>query len=326
MDITKEQKIKLYTNMVRVRKLDELIAKAFYDKKLVGPFFHSQQGQEAIGVGANTYLRPDDYLFYTHRGHGLCEVISKGLPAKNFVSEHFGKVTGSCKGVGFFNNCDPKLGFYGLDGTVGGEFTMGAGAGLAAKMRGKGQVVAIFLGDGATGRGTLHEAMLMCANWKLPVIWLCSNNGMGMWVPVGVAFPKENIADLAFGYGIPSAVVDGQDVLAVYESVQTAVARARAGEGPSFIEFKTCRFNAQLEGAPDISQEGLRSEEEVSAWKQRDPVKLFREKLLNEGVLSQADADRIDREALAEAEEAEKFATESPVPTPDILEKLLYAD
>jgi len=326
MNITKEQKVTLYTNMVRVRKLDEFMVKAFYDGKIAGPFFHSQQGQEAIGVGACTFLRQDDYLFHTHRGHGLCEVIAKGLPAKAFVSEHFGKATGSCKGLGFATNCDLKLGFFGMAGTVGGEFTLGAGAGLAAKLRDKGQVVAIFLGDGATGRGTLHEAMLMCANWKLPVLWLCSNNGMGMWVPVEVAYPKENIADLAFGYGIPASVVDGQDVMAVYEAVQTAVDRARAGEGPGFIEFKTCRFRSQLEGAPDINQDGLRSEEVVNAWQQRDPINFFREKLLNEGILNQTDIDRIDREALDEAKEAERSTMESPAPTADILEKALYAD
>jgi len=326
MNITKEQKITLYSNMVRVRKLDEFIVKAFYEGKLAGPFFHSQQGQEAIGVGACTFLRQDDYIFHTHRGHGLCEVIAKGLPAKSFVAEHCGKATGSCKGIGFFNNCDLNLCFFGMGGTVGGEFTVGAGASLAAKLRGKEQVVAIFFGDGATGRGTLHEGMLMSANWKLPVLWLCSNNGMGMWVPVEAAFPKENLADLAFGYGIPASVVDGQDVMTVYEAVQNAAARARAGEGPSFIEFKTCRFRAQLEGANDISQDGLRSEEEVNAWKQRDPIKLFREKLLNDGTLNQTDIDRIDREAMAEIEEADRFATESPVPTTDILGKLLYAD
>lgn len=326
MDLTKEQKIKLYTNMVRVRKLDEFIVQAFYNKRLAVNVFHSQQGQEAVGVGACTFLKPDDYMFHTHRGHGLCESIAKGLPAKAIVAEHFGKVTGSCKGMGFFHNCAPELGFFGMGGTVGGEFTVGPGVALAAKLRGKGQVTAIFLGDGATGRGTLHEGMLMSANWKLPVLWLCSNNGMSMWVPVEVSFPKENIADMAYGYGIPASIVDGQDVEAVYEAVQAAVERGRAGEGPSFIEFKTCRFRAQAEGIPDKCEDGLRSEELVNAWKQRDPIQLYREKLLNEGVLTGADIERIDREADQEIAEAEKFAKESPPPTPDILEGLLYAD
>jgi acetoin:2,6-dichlorophenolindophenol oxidoreductase subunit alpha len=326
MGITREQKIQLYINMVRVRKVDELMVKAFFDKKLAGPYFHSQQGQEAIGAGAATFLRPDDYVFHSHRGHGLCEVIAKGLPVKKFVAEHFGKVTGSCRGVGFLNSCDLTLGLFGMGGTVGGEFTVGTGVGLAARLRGKGQVVTIFFGDGATGRGSLHEGMLMSANWKLPVIWLCSNNGMGMWVPVKVTFPKENIADLAFGYGIPASIVDGQDVLAVYEAVRGAVTRAREGEGPSFIEFKTCRFRPQLEGVPDICQEGLRSEEELNAWKERDPIKLMQEKLLKENTLTPAEVEKIDREATEEAAEAERLALASPAPSKEILAGLLYAD
>ena len=326
MQIIDEQKIKLYTNMVRVRKADEFLVQAFFAKKLAGPYFHSQQGQEAIGVGAATFLRPDDYIFHSHRGHGLSEVIAKGLPLKKFVAEHFGKATGSCQGIGFINSCDPALGLFGMGGTVGGEFTVGVGAALAAKLRDQGQVAAIFFGDGATGRGSLHEGMLMSANWKLPVVWLCSNNGMGMWVPVKAAFPKENIADLAFGYGIPSAVVDGQDVLAVCQAVQEAVDLARKGAGPGFIEFKTCRFRSQLEGVPDICQDGLRSEAEIQSWKDRDPVKLFQEKLLKDRILTLAEVERIDRESRAEVAEAERFALDSPAPSGKILDELLYAD
>ncbi|MFC1970500.1 thiamine pyrophosphate-dependent dehydrogenase E1 component subunit alpha [Chloroflexota bacterium] len=321
MTLTTEQKIKLYTNMVRVRKLDELLVE-------VNPLssFHSQQGQEAIGVGACSFLRKDDYLFHTHRGAGVCEVISKDVPAKVWLAERFGKVTGSCNGIAGFNTCDIDRGLLGMGGTVGGECTVAAGVGLAAKLKGQGQIVAFFLGDGTTGRGTLHEGMLMSANWKLPVVWLCSNNGMALWVPVEVAYPKENIADLAFGYGIPAAVVDGQDVAAVNNAVQVAVNRARAGEGPSFIEFKTCRFRTHSEGSPDFSQGGFRSEEEVDAWKKRDPIILFREKLFQKGILIQDDVDRIDREAAEEAKEAHRFAVESPPPDPDILPNALYAD
>lgn len=325
MKLTKEQQVKLYTNMVRVRKLDELVIRSLFDGKVIS-FFHSQQGQEAIGVGACTFLRRDDYLFYTHRGHGLCEVLSKGFPAKTFIAEHYGKATGSCNGIVGFHTCDLERGIIGLGGTVGGEFTLGAGAGLAAKLRGKGQIVAYFFGDGATGRGTFHTALLMSANWKLPVVWLCLNNGMAQWVPIKAAYPKENLADLAFGYGIPASIVDGQDITAVYEVVQPAIDRARAGEGPSFIEFKTCRFRTHIEGYPDLCQCGLRREEEVNAWKERDPIKMFQEKLIKEGILTLDDMDLIDREVTEEMEEADRFAIESPVPAPSILDEALYAD
>jgi TPP-dependent pyruvate/acetoin dehydrogenase alpha subunit len=326
MKLTKEQKVKLYANMVRVRKLDELLVKAFYDSKLAAPYFHSQQGQEAIGVGVCTFLRQDDYVWYTHRGHGVCEIISKGLLVKSFLAEHYGKSTGSCNGIGFINNCYLEGGIFGLGGTVAGESTLAAGVALAAKLRGNKQIVAYFFGDGAIGEGSLHAALLMSANWKLPILWLCSNNGIAMWVPVKVAYPKENIADLAFGYGIPATVVDGQDVIAVYEATQTAIDRARSGGGPTFIEFKTCRFRSQVEGSPDICQNGLRSEEEVNVWKKRDPIKLFQEKLLIDGILTQADIDCINHEVMTEMEEAHRFAMESPIPKPNILKKALYAD
>jgi len=326
LTITREKKIKLFTNMVRVRKLDELLVDAFYDDRLAGPFYHSQQGQEAIGVGVCTFLNRDDSIWYTHRGHGLCEVISKGLPPKKFIAEHYGKATGSCRGIGFINTCYPEKSIFGLGGTVAGESTLAAGTALAAQMSAKGQITACFFGDGGVGEGSLHTAMLMSANWKLPVLWLCSNNGMSMWVPVEKAYPKENIADLAFGYGIPATVVDGQDVISVYQATQAAIDRARSGEGPSFIEFKTIRYRSQTEGRPDISLNGLRSQEVVSTWKKRDPIKLFQEKLLADGSLTQAEIDHVHQEALKEVEEAEKFALNSPLPEPDVLKKSVYSD
>lgn len=327
MTLTVEQKIRLYTNMVRVRKLDELLVSAYYDNKLAGPFFHSQQGQEAIGVGVCTFLKQDDYVWYTHRGHGLCEVVSKGLPPEKFIAEHYGKATGSCRGIGFINTCYPERGIFGLGGTVAGESTLAAGTALAAQMRGKGQITACFFGDGAVGEGSLHTAMLMSANWKLPVLWLCSNNGMSMWVPVEAAFPKENIADLAFGYGIPATIIDGQDVIAVHDATQKAIDRARSGEGPSFIEFKTIRYRCQTEGSSDICLDGLRSQEMVNEWKaKKDPIKLFQERLLSDGILTQNDIVRIDREVLKEVDEAESFALKSPLSKFDILESSIYSD
>jgi pyruvate dehydrogenase E1 component alpha subunit len=323
---SRPQLVTLYTNMVRVRRLDEFLVDAYFNGKLAGPFFHSQQGQEAVGVGACTFLRPDDYVWYTHRGHGVCEVISKGLPMRAFVAEHFGKATGSCNGIGFINTCAPELGVFGMGGTVGGESTLAAGTALAAQFRGQGQVALCFLGDGALGEGSVHTALLMSANWRLPVIWVCSNNGMSMWVPVEAAYPKENVADLAFGYGIPSMIEDGQDVVAVYSAVQTAVERARSGQGPSFIEFKTCRYGSQVEGVADYCLDGLRDPDEVKRWKQRDPVRLFASRLLDEKILGREDLERIDREALAEVEDAERFAAGSPLPDPSLLETALYAD
>jgi len=325
MTLTTDKKIKLYTNLVRARKLDEFMIEMF-PKGKVGPFFHSSRGQEAIGVGACTFLEKDDYLMASHRGNGMCEVLSKGYPLKYFIAEHYGKVHGACQGLSGFHVCDLEYGILGMGGTIGEQFTVCSGAGIAAKHRGNGQVVASFFGDGATGRGTFHTALLMSANWKLPVIWLCSNNEMGMWVPINAAYPKENLADLAFGYGIPAKVVDGQDVETVYEAVQEAVNRAKSGKGPSFIEFKTCRFRAHDESHPDICQNALRDENEIRRWEERDPVNLFRKKLTDEGMLDQDLIERIDEDAKHELEEAERFASEDSFPDPSILETALYAE
>ena len=325
MTLEKEQLIRLYTNLVRARKLDETVVRGIAEGKTVA-FFHSGQGEEAVGVGGCTFLRKGDYIYPHHRGHGVAHALSKGMSPKGFLAEHFGKATGSAGGIAGFHAAEPEIGIMGAAGTIGSQFPVSLGWGLAAKKRGKGQVTVCFFGDGSSNRGTLHEAMNLAAVWKLPIVWVCHNNLYAQFMPIKDAYPKEDIADLAAGYGMPGVVVDGQDVVAVHEAVQAAVARARAGEGPSFVECKTYRYRAHVEGVPDISHAQPRPAEEVEAWKKRDPINLFRERLLEQGVLSQDDTERIDREVAAEIDEAERFAMDSPVPDPAILEKVLYAD
>jgi len=325
MELTKEQKIKLYTNMVRVRKLDEMMVKGILAGKTLA-FFHSQQGQEAVGVGACTFLRKDDFIFYSHRGHGISKLLPKGVPSRAIIAEHYGKATGTCGGISGFHTSDMELGIPGISGTLGGDFVIAAGLGIAAKMRGKGQVVVCIQGEGTYGRGTFHETMLMAANWKLPVIWGVENNLYMGCTPISEIHPKENFADLAVGYGVPALVVDGQDVIAVHEAFQTAVDRARAGEGPSMIECKTYRIRSHAEGIPDLRITEPRPQEEIEAWKKRDPINLFQEKLLKEGILTPVNVEWIDREATKEMEEAERVATEDPLPDKAVLQKALYAD
>ena len=325
MTLEKEQLIRLYTNLVRARKLDETVVSGIAEGKTVA-FFHSGQGEEAVGVGGCTFLREDDYIYPHHRGHGVAHTISKGMSPKGFLAEHFGKATGSAGGIAGFHAAEPEIGIMGAAGTIGSQFPVSLGWGLAAKKRGKGQVVVCFFGDGSSNRGTLHEAMNLAAVWKLPIVWVCHNNLYAQFMPIKDAYPKEDIADLAAGYGMPGVVVDGQDVVAVHEAVEAAVSRARAGEGPSFVECKTYRYRAHVEGVPDVSHAQPRPAEEVEAWKKRDPIKLFGERLLEQGILSQDDIEKIDREAAAEIDEAERFAMDSPAPDPAILEKALYAD
>jgi acetoin:2,6-dichlorophenolindophenol oxidoreductase subunit alpha len=326
MKLTKEQMLKLYINMVRVRKLDELMVKGLLTGKIVA-YWHSQIGQEALGVGACTFLRKDDYVFMGHRGHGISKALSKGVSPKAIIAEHYCRTTGLCGGISGFHISQPELGIPGHGAILGAEFVLTAGTGIAARLRGKGQVAICFQGDGTHCRGPFHEAMIMSSKWKLPVIDIIENNQYFINTPVSEVWPMENLADLAMGYHVPGVVVDGQDVAAVYEAVQTAVDRARAGEGPSVIECKTYRIRAHNEGSRALRINQPRPQEEVDAWAERDPIKLFGARLLKEGMLTQAEIDRIDREATEEMDEAERQATADPVLSdPSVLEKALYAE
>jgi acetoin:2,6-dichlorophenolindophenol oxidoreductase subunit alpha len=323
--LTKDEMMLLYVNLVRTRKLDEVMVGGLLAGK-VGGHWTSQFGQEAVGVGATTFLRRDDYLLYGHRGHGITTTIPKGLPPKAFIAEHYGRDAGGCHGVGLFREFDADLGIVGLSGTLGGNFVVAAGLGIGAKMRGKGQVVICNEGDGTYGRGTFHECALMSANWKLPIVWGIENNQYMIYSHVSELYPKENMADLAFGYGMPGIVVDGQDVAAVAEAYRSAIERARAGEGPSLIECKTYRIQPHVFGMADLRGSTPRPQEEIDAWKNRDPIDLFEKRLLEEGVITKADIDRIHRDAKEEMEEAERFASESPPPDPELLQRALYAE
>jgi acetoin:2,6-dichlorophenolindophenol oxidoreductase subunit alpha len=328
MEPSKELMIKLYSDLVRVRKLDEKMIECLYAGKFL-TFYHSCQGQEAPGVALCAHLRQDDYVFYNHRGHGINKCLPKGMTAREIIAEHYGKATGGARGYAGFHYADMNVGIPGMGGMVAGEITLAAGVGLSCKLRGKGQVVASCFGDGATGRGTLHEAMVMAATWKLPVIWFCENNLYQQWTCLKVTHPREDLADFADGYGIPSVIVDGQDVAAVYEAVGPAVERARAGKGPTFLEVKTYRFRPHVEGMPDYSVQcegGVRAPEEVEIWKKRDPIKLFHDALIERGYLSEADAEKIEQAAQEEMDEAARFAAESEYPDPSEFDKVLYAE
>jgi pyruvate dehydrogenase E1 component alpha subunit len=319
--LTKEQKLKLYANLVRVRKLDELLVKGITKGKVIA--FHSQQGQEAVAVGACSFLRGGDYIFTGHRGHGIGKALARGVPARIPLADHYCKTF-----IQFFHLCYPELGILGHSAVLGADFVIATGTAIAAELRGKGQVTLCFQGDGTTGRGTFHEAMLMAANWKLPIVFAIENNQYMIHTPTSEIFPMENLADLALGYHIPGKVVDGQDVIAVYKTFQTAIERARAGEGPSLIECKTYRIRNHHEGDPeDLKLTKPRPQEEIDAWKKRDPIKLFQERLIKEGILTQYEIDRIDREATEEMQEADRLATKDPLfNDPSVFQKALYAD
>ncbi len=263
MALTKENLITLYTNLVRTRAFDQTFVRRLTEGKLLG-FFHPAYGGEAPGVGACSFLRQDDYVWPHIRGHGLPHMISKGADPKYYLAEHCGRETGSCRGMSTFHGIATEFGIMGAAGTIGSGFPVTVGFGLAAKKNGRGQIVMSCFGDGTSNRGTFHECALMVNNWKLPVVFLCENNGMGMYVPVKDSHPVPDIADLAQGYGMPGMVVDGQDVIAVAEAVQVAVERARQGKGASMIEAKCERFGPHSVGVQDFSGADVRPAEEIN--------------------------------------------------------------
>jgi TPP-dependent pyruvate/acetoin dehydrogenase alpha subunit len=325
MALTKENLITLYTNLERTRAFDRAFVRRLSEGNLLG-FFHPADGGEAPGVGACSFLRKDDYLWPHIRGHGLPHMISKGVNPKYYMAEHSGKDTGLCRGLSTFHAAAPEYGVMGVAGTIGSGFPVTVGYGLAAKRNGRGQIVMCCFGDGTSNRGTFHECALMVNNWKLPVVFVCENNGLGMFVPVKDSHPVADIASLAQGYGMPGVVVDGQDVIAVAEAVQIAVERARAGKGPSMIEAKCERFCPHAIGIPDYCGGDIRTEAEVQNLREnRDPVKICRENLLAQGVITQDDVSRIPAAAEAEVQAAERFVEDSPMTDPSIFDEMLYA-
>lgn len=311
LNLTREKLVQMYRKMLEIRSFEDKVFE-LYAQNLVPGTIHLYAGEEAVAVGVCSNLRRDDYITSTHRGHGHC--IAKGAEPKRIMAEILGKKTGYCKGKGgSMHIADFSVGMLGATAVVGAGIPIGMGAGLSIKLRGTDQVVACFFGDGASNQGTFHEAINMAAIWKLPVIFVCENNLYAMGTRQSIVMLIENIADRAIAYGIPGVAVDGNDVLAVCEAARKAVERARKGEGPTLIECKTYRHK----GHSRIDPAKYRPKEEVEEWLRKDPVRRFKERLLQTNVLTEAEIQQIEKEVLAEIEEAVKFAMKSPYPAPE---------
>jgi len=319
MELTPAQLLEIYRNMVRSRAFEELVIELMPQWKIPASWM-SGVGQEGI-VGALSTLAERDYVTYTHRG--AYYFICRGSDPGRLLAELYGKRTGYCGGKGGRHIADTANKLFGKSGTIGGHAPLAVGMATAAQIRGDAAVVMSFFGDGASNRGTTHESMNLSALWKLPVVWVCENNAWAGMTPVSLGTAVADIADMAGSYAIPGRSVDGNDVLAVYQATDEAVARARAGEGPSLIELKTYRIREFAEAGPFPT--GFRDPLEIEAWQRRDPIDRFRSQLLERGVLTEGLVEEIAREAEAEMRAAEKFAEESEFPEPEDAFTDLYA-
>jgi pyruvate dehydrogenase E1 component alpha subunit len=319
LNLSKEKFVEMYKRMLEIRFFEEKVFD-LYAQNLVPGTIHLYLGEEAVAVGVCSLLKKDDYITSTHRGHGHC--IAKGAELKQTMAEILGKKTGYCKGKGgSMHIADFKIGMLGATAVVGAGLPIAVGAGLSAKLRKTDQVVACFFGEGASNQGTFHESINMASIWKLPVIFVCENNLYAMGTRQSRVMAIENVADRAVAYGIPGVVVDGNDVLAVYEATQRAVERARKGEGPTLIECKTYRHK----GHSRVDPAKYRPKEEVEEWLAKDPIKRFKEKLLQTNTLTESEIQQIEKEVSDEIEEAVKFAMESPYPAPEEALEDIYA-
>lgn len=315
----KEKLTEMHRQMLRIRHFEEKVYE-LYGQNLVPGTIHLYVGQEAVAVGVCTNLRKDDYITSTHRGHGHC--IAKGADLRKVMAEILGRKTGYCKGKGgSMHIADFSIGMLGATAVVGAGIPIAVGAGLSIKLRGTDQVVACFFGDGASNQGTFHESINMAAIWALPVIFVCENNLYAMGTRQSMVMKIENIADRATAYGILGATVDGNDVLAVYEAAHEAVDRARHGQGPTLIECKTYRHKGHSRFDPAT----YRPKAEVEEWLRKDPIPRFKAKLQKMKLLTDQEAEKLEREVILAVEEAVKFAMESPFPTPEEALENVYA-
>ena len=299
--------VRMYRDMMRASAAERWILR-LVDSGDAIVLYHSGRGQEGVMAGAVAALQPIDYLFYSHRGVG--QLLAKGVAPVELFGDILATTAGSTRGLGagIVHTVAPEVGVLGQSGTVGGTFVLAAGAALSAKYRESGQVVLCMFGDGTANRGTFHEAANAAGAWKLPVVWLCENNGYAVSVPLSESTPVADLASRAAGYGMPGVIVDGQDAVAVHEAVADAVVRARSGGGPTFVEAKTTRFRGHFEGDP----QQYRPASDRELW--RDPVEMLGQRILEAGFASQVDLDAIAEQADREMGDAADQAKRAPLP------------
>ncbi len=315
------KQIEMLRSMQTIRRFEERASDDYQAGAIYG-VVHCYIGEEAVAVGVCAALNRDDQIISTHRGHGHC--LAKGADLNRMMAELYGRQTGYCKGKGgSMHIADFSIGMLGANGIVAGGIPIVTGAGLAAQLEGKGRVAVSFFGDGASNAGPFHESINIAATWKLPMLYVCENNLYSAGTTAADTLALSDVAARAAGYGIPGVVVDGNDVMAVYEAAEAAVSRARAGQGPTLIECKTYRWRGHTERP---GQEDPRPKEEIEEWRQRDPINRYATNLMDQGLLTEEAWQQMDADILAAIEDAVKFSEASPFPDPDAAVEDIFAD
>jgi TPP-dependent pyruvate/acetoin dehydrogenase alpha subunit len=309
-----------YRRMLEIRRFEEKVQELFMGGHIQGTT-HLCQGQEAVSVGSIAAIRKDDVLTNTYRGHG--QALARGMAPETAFAELMGRRTGGSGGVGgSMHLVDFSMGNIGSNAIVGAGLPIAVGAAMAFRMRGEDRVALTFFGDGATNIGTFHEALNMASVWRAPVVFINEKNLYGEYSPVRDTTPLDDLARRADPFGIPGVIVDGQDVDAVRAAVGAAVARARAGAGPSLLEMKTYRYRGHSRSDPAK----YRPEGELERWKERDPITLLGLKLTAAGLLTAETAAILTGEVQAKIDEAADWALGAPYPTLEETARYVYAD
>lgn len=310
--------LEIYRMMNRIRKFEEK-ALNFFERNVLRGSVHLCIGQEATPAAVCSLLNPDDYISSTHRGHGHC--LAKGADPAMAMAELMGKDTGYCRGRGgSMHIADVESGNLGANAIVGGGIPIAVGAALSAKMQKNGKIAVSFFGESATNEGIFHESLNLAAVWKLPVVFVCENNGYGISVPQWQSTAVQDISRRAAAYGIEGVTVDGNDVSEILKAASAAVEKARNGGGPTLIECKTYRWMGHWTGDP----QPYRTREEINAWREKCPIRRLGEFLLEKGV-DEAVLVQIEEETTREIERAAEFALNSPEPDPlYVLDDVFY--
>ncbi|HEY8889036.1 MAG TPA: thiamine pyrophosphate-dependent dehydrogenase E1 component subunit alpha [Clostridium sp.] len=320
LSISNSKVIDMYKTMLKIRKFEEVAMKASAEGRIPG-FIHLYIGEEAIATGVCSNLRNDDYITSTHRGHG--HIIAKGGDLKLMMAELFGKATGYCKGRGgSMHISDATKGIIGANGIVGAGHDLSLGVGLSAQYRGTDQVCICFFGDASTNQGTFHEAMNMASVWKLPIVFVCENNGYGISMSQKRHMAIKDVADRGVSYNVPGVVVDGNDVFAVSGAAAEAIKSAREGKGPTLLECKTYRQRGHFEGDPGT----YKPKEEQAAWLKKDPIPRFEKYLLENSILSEEGMTEVQTDISSQIQGAVEFADNSPEPQLESAVTDVYSD